>query len=51
MKNLKKHIEIQDSNLVKSRGRYHILLIHSNKEYPKGLSNIVQGVTINNIIL
>ena len=48
---LKKHIEIQDSKLVKSRGRYHLLLIHTDKEYPKGLNNVVQGEKINNISL
>ena len=48
---LKKHIEIQDSKLVKSRGRYHLLLIHYSKKYPKGLNNIAQGERINNISL
>tara|TARA_B100000029_G_scaffold318149_1_gene310549 strand:+ start:173 stop:1042 length:870 start_codon:yes stop_codon:yes gene_type:complete len=46
---LSEHIELKDSNYIKHRGRYHILLLPKEKEYPKGLSNIKQGADFNEI--
>ena len=30
------HKEIQDSQYIKNRGRYHLLLIHKQRQYPEG---------------
>ena len=37
---LSEHREIKNSDSVKNRGRYHLLLIHKNTNYPEGLKNI-----------
>ena len=45
------HREILDSSSIKDRGRYHLLLIHKNTEYPDGLNNIKQSANIEQIII
>jgi len=45
------HIELIDSNIIDSRGRYHLLLIHKDDKYPDGLNEIHQSEDIKNIII
>ena len=46
---LSEHREITNSDLVRKRGRYHMLLIHNNRNYPEGLINIKQGAHLEDI--
>lgn len=46
---LSEHREIKNSDSVKNRGRYHLLLIHKNTNYPEGLKNIKQGANLEDI--
>ena len=43
------HKEIQDSQYINNRGRYHLLLIHKQRQYPEGLNKINQASNINEI--
>ena len=47
--NLCEHIELIDSKIIDGRGRYHLLLIHKDDQYPDGLNKIHQSEDINNI--
>ena len=46
---LREHIELIDSKIIDGRGRYHLLLIHKDDQYPDGLNKIHQSEDINNI--
>jgi hypothetical protein len=46
---LREHIELIDSKIIDGRGRYHLLLIHKDDQYPDGLNKIHQSADINNI--
>ena len=46
---LREHIELIDSKFIDGRGRYHLLLIHIDDQYPDGLNKIHQSEDINNI--
>ena len=43
------HIELIDSKIIERRGRYHLLLMHRDDQYPDGLNKIHQSEDINNI--
>jgi len=40
------HKQLKSIEDIKGRGRYHVLLIHKEKEYPKGLNKIMQASKI-----
>tara|TARA_B100000945_G_scaffold316188_1_gene316648 strand:+ start:815 stop:1672 length:858 start_codon:yes stop_codon:yes gene_type:complete len=40
------HKKLINSEYIKQRGRYHMLLIHKQKKYPDGLNRIKQGLNI-----
>ena len=46
---LSEHREIDSSNSIKHRGRYHLLLLHKDDNYPKGLDQIRQGENVENV--
>jgi len=46
---LREHKKLINSENIKHRGRYHILLIHKQKKYPEGLNRIKQGLNIKNL--
>jgi len=46
---LREHAELNDSQSIEKRGRYHLLLIHRDRKYPDGLDKIEQGAKIENI--
>ena len=46
---LREHKKLINSEDIKHRGRYHILLIHKQKKYPEGLNRIKQGLNIKNL--
>ena len=44
--NNSEHKKLINSEYIKQRGRYHMLLIHKQKKYPEGLNRIKQGLNI-----
>ena len=48
---LSKHTHLKNLEDIKGRGRYHLLLIHKEKEYPEGLNKIKQAAKIEELNL
>ena len=46
-----KHTQLKNTDDIKDRGRYHMLLIHKEEKYPPGLNKIKQAAKIENLKL
>ena len=47
---LSSHEKLENTDIIKHRGRFHVLLIPKSVDYPEGLNRIAQGSNIEDII-